>query len=65
MGKIAVSLSILAITMMLSLAITLSTMVYGWGLQPQNWWVIIGCWIASFCIVAGNTIAQEIIKGWK
>ena len=25
-------------------------MIYGWGVQPQNWWWIIGCNIGIQCL---------------
>lgn len=38
-----------------ALALTILVMIYGWGLEPQSWWWIIGCGI-------GIRLAAEIIE---
>jgi hypothetical protein len=39
----------------LSIGCGIATLIYGWGLQPKNWWAIIG--IGIF----GQLVAQMII----
>ena len=40
----------------ISVAASIITMIYGWGLHPQNWWVIIGIGLGV------NSFAQIIIE---
>ena len=40
-------------------AVSLATMIYGWGLEPQNWWWIIGGYFVMFA----GSISQGITAG--
>lgn len=35
----------------LTFAVSTLNLIYGWGLSPQNWWIIVGSWIASIILV--------------
>jgi hypothetical protein len=51
---------ILALTFVFIIAVGMQiiTMVYGWGLKPQNWWVIIGIGIFGqiFMKILGDAV---------
>jgi len=39
-----VKLFLIFILMLLTFGVSALSMIHGWGVQPQNWWAIGGCW---------------------
>lgn len=62
MKKVIIASTSLLMAMIMSLACTLISYIYGWGLQPQSWPIIIGCWLVSFVAATINALIQEILK---
>ena len=54
--KILISTIILAMAMVLSITV----MIYGWGLEPQNWLVIIGgSLVAAFLSAISHVLTSD------
>ena len=42
----------------LAFGINVVTMIYGWGISPQSWPVIVACAMASFVVAVGVSAAS-------
>lgn len=47
------------ITFILTLIVGLGVMIYGWGLTPQNWYVISGGWLFLLFLQTLQHIAKD------
>ncbi len=39
-----------------SIGLSIITLMYGWGLEPKNWWVII------ICGIIGQTVVSSLYR---
>lgn len=46
----------------LAFCVNVAGMVYGWGIDPKSWPVIILCSIVTFVIIAMTTFIAELLK---
>lgn len=57
-GRLIVKiLALVLILLVLIPALSIASMIYGWGLAPQNWWWVIGGYVGIICL---TTITEAI-----
>ena len=49
-------------TPILVTAIGVTVMVYGWGIQPQNWYVILGGAVASYTMIFSSSMLRALTE---
>jgi len=59
MNKFIAVMSLWTLTMLLGIGV----MIYGWGLEPQSWWWIVGGGIFARAIVEFMSIVSKESKG--
>lgn len=69
MGAIILALiGLLFMALLLPLGVTVLSiviMIYGWGVTPENWYILLGGYGLQFAIMYGIQGLKEIVKYFK
>ena len=58
--KTALRLTALVAYLVMMVGVSIASMIYGWGLTPENWWWIAGGYIAMLAVTVMQTIGQAL-----
>lgn len=62
MAKALLALFALAFLLLGSSVITIVSMIWGWGLTPKSWPIILSCVVGHWAIIGLTTLIQVAIK---
>jgi ABC-type multidrug transport system permease subunit len=62
MIKVFIQLVVLFLTALLSFGLSVASMVWGWGVQPKSWLIIIITHILIYAVIGLSTVITSLLN---